>query len=710
MRNYLLLLLLALTFVIPAQAADEPLPFFGDLNARNIRMQVERPSLRMRAATFDSDSLRQLSILEIAESVQLLLNLFEDTAPLVNVDISLKDNGAIVLTGTIDGIDESIVYLYFKDGMLSGQITNPMTNETFIIEPISIDAVRIYEYDTNKVLTCASEHLVMPAAALEAQPRIVPRETSQFVDLLIYYTPAARDTMGGISQVEAEIEASVTYANQALTNSGIGDDVQYRIVSLRLASGYTEAADLTTEQGTTPGIVFDIERLQGKNDGYIDDVHDVRNERGADIVLLITYRPATGVGGIAYTLSSKSNGADAFAFGAVELTAANANLSLAHEIGHIMGCNHGVTNNGVDDDGLHNYSIGYHFTGLDSNGYRTVMAYSRTGETRVPYFSNPNVNYQGVPTGGVPDGLAVTANNASTLQETAPFVGDYRDEVPPNEAPVANNETYTVKHGRTLTVDDKSGVLANDTDPNDDDLTAVLDTDVSSGTLSLNADGSFTYTPAEVYVSEVTFTYYATDGELNSFTATVTINIAENIKVLAYKIKRSNKLSGDGNTLKLSTELILLTELKEDDSQEVLGGVAAWKDGKDRFYHVYNAEDLEVNIGNLAADQSLQAMGVGEPGGGDLSIWLAAGKAKNTAISEVDDAIVPASLKGKEILASPNNLLAGEGKISVRFDKKITLNANNGTGGINDVIDDIVAAYEKKKHTESATDPFALPE
>ena len=383
---------------------------------------------------------------------------------------------------------------------------------------------------------------------------------------------------------------------------------------------------------------------------------------------------------------------------------------IIHEIGHIMGCNHGVTNNGVDDDGLHNYSIGYHFTGLDSNGYRTVMAYSRTGETRVPYFSNPNVNYQGVPTGGVPDGLAVTANNASTLQETAPFVGDYRDEVPPNEAPVANNETYTVKHGRTLTVDDKSGVLANDTDPNDDDLTAVLDTDVSSGTLSLNADGSFTYTPAEVYVSEVTFTYYATDGELNSFTATVTINIAENIKVLAYKIKRSNKLSGDGNTLKLSTELILLTELKEDDSQEVLGGVAAWKDGKDRFYHVYNAEDLEVNIGNLAADQSLQAMGVGEPGGGDLSIWLAAGKAKNTAISEVDDAIVPASLKGKEILASPNNLLAGEGKISVRFDKKITLNANNGTGGINDVIDDIVAAYEKKKHTESATDPFALPE
>ncbi len=50
------------------------------------------------------------------------------------------------------------------------------------------------------------------------------------------------------------------------------------------------------------------------------------------------------------------------------------------------------------------------------------------------------------------------------------------------------------------------GVLANDTDENDDVLTAVLDADVSNGTLSLSSDGSFTYGhlcryPLRVYVA-----------------------------------------------------------------------------------------------------------------------------------------------------------------------------------------------------------------
>ena len=43
------------------------------------------------------------------------------------------------------------------------------------------------------------------------------------------------------------------------------------------------------------------------------------------------------------------------------------------------------------------------------------------------------------------------------------------------------------------------GVLANDTDPDGDPLTAVLVTGPSHGTLTLNANGSFTYTPAANY-------------------------------------------------------------------------------------------------------------------------------------------------------------------------------------------------------------------
>ena len=60
------------------------------------------------------------------------------------------------------------------------------------------------------------------------------------------------------------------------------------------------------------------------------------------------------------------------------------------------------------------------------------------------------------------------------------------------------------------------GVLANDTDPDGDPLTAVLVTGPSHGTLTLNANGSFTYTPAANFTGTDSFTYRASDGTLNS--------------------------------------------------------------------------------------------------------------------------------------------------------------------------------------------------
>ena len=63
-------------------------------------------------------------------------------------------------------------------------------------------------------------------------------------------------------------------------------------------------------------------------------------------------------------------------------------------------------------------------------------------------------------------------------------------------------------------------MLANDTDPNGDALTAVLVTNPAHGTLTLNADGSFTYTPAGDYTGPDSFTYRASDGTPTSAPAT----------------------------------------------------------------------------------------------------------------------------------------------------------------------------------------------
>ncbi len=88
-------------------------------------------------------------------------------------------------------------------------------------------------------------------------------------------------------------------------------------------------------------------------------------------------------------------------------------------------------------------------------------------------------------------------------------------------------DSYTVSWNRTLQIA-APGVLGNDSDPNEDALTAVLVSGPSSGTLQLNSDGSFTFTPATNFSGSDSFTYCAFDGSDPSNVATVTIDIAAN--------------------------------------------------------------------------------------------------------------------------------------------------------------------------------------
>ena len=92
---------------------------------------------------------------------------------------------------------------------------------------------------------------------------------------------------------------------------------------------------------------------------------------------------------------------------------------------------------------------------------------------------------------------------------------------------VASGDVYSVKHDRTLRIT-VPGVLANDTGAAS--LSAVLVSSAAHGTVMLNADGSFVYTPNAGYGvvinSTDSFTYAVQDGNSRtSNTATVTITI-----------------------------------------------------------------------------------------------------------------------------------------------------------------------------------------
>jgi len=96
--------------------------------------------------------------------------------------------------------------------------------------------------------------------------------------------------------------------------------------------------------------------------------------------------------------------------------------------------------------------------------------------------------------------------------------------IPVNDAPVANNDEYTVDEGGTLIIA-APGVLGNDTDAEGNPLQAVLVTGPTHGVLILNSDGSFTYTHDGSETTVDNLTYRADDGLLESNTATVTLNI-----------------------------------------------------------------------------------------------------------------------------------------------------------------------------------------
>lgn len=96
----------------------------------------------------------------------------------------------------------------------------------------------------------------------------------------------------------------------------------------------------------------------------------------------------------------------------------------------------------------------------------------------------------------------------------------------PNRAPSATDDAFSVAQGGVLTVPAASGVLANDTDADGDALTATRISQPANGSVTLNANGSFTYTPTAGFSGSDSFTYRANDGTVASNLATVRITVS----------------------------------------------------------------------------------------------------------------------------------------------------------------------------------------
>jgi VCBS repeat-containing protein len=95
---------------------------------------------------------------------------------------------------------------------------------------------------------------------------------------------------------------------------------------------------------------------------------------------------------------------------------------------------------------------------------------------------------------------------------------------PQNDPPSAVGESYSLTSGNVLDVN-APGVLGNDSDIDSGSLQAQLATAPGHGALTLNANGSFSYTPAAGYSGPDSFAYVATDGAAMSGQAVVAITV-----------------------------------------------------------------------------------------------------------------------------------------------------------------------------------------
>ncbi|HZX48578.1 MAG TPA: DUF1566 domain-containing protein [Nitrospirota bacterium] len=335
----------------------------------------------------------------------ITLNLFNDVS-FTAVEDRMEERSANRYTwyGHIEGIEQSHVILVNEDGDMAGAVfVGP--GEQYQVRPIGGGVHAVYDVDTSAF---PPEAEPIPVYTQDTSALSPPTagccDSGSTIDVMVVYTSAAAAASGNIV---SEIQLAVDQTNTAYANSLISQ--RLRLVHTAQVT-YTETGNSNT----------DLTRLQSPSDGYMDDVHTLREAYHADVVSLLV-ESMTDACGRGYQMTNVSNSFESLAFNVVDRECATSNMSYAHELGHNMGAEHDRANGGQAA-----YSYSYGHVASDKK-WRTLMAYASSCSNcpRITHFSNPGVTYSGVPT-GIPEGQTNSADNAKTLNNTAYTVANFR--------------------------------------------------------------------------------------------------------------------------------------------------------------------------------------------------------------------------------------------------------------------------------------------
>jgi len=436
---FFVLVLLA-GFVYSSQAASVSqellLPVSAAVEARAAYPAMPGLAIRSRPVEINTALLKNIRV-----GSQIVFNLFDDLSLVGVVDQNQVFAVGETWTGHFTTQPEEQFVLAESGGQVSASIwlvgssyqigSTPGSQQIVFqlnqaifpreLEPLTVDAEQL------------NQSAEQAPSAGPAVPGAPSADSGYVIDVLVAYTPAVRAKLGGDSNVQSLILNGISASNLAYSNSQITQ-------TLNLAGGagfltaYTEAATMNT----------DLTYLYKTADGVMDNVPAERETRKADLVSLWVDSPDPNACGIGFLMVEVSPAYASLGYNVVDYTCAVANLSFPHELGHNMGALH----DWYQDTGITPFTYAHGYLNGPA-GWRTIMAYNNSTYcaggycSRLQYFSNPNVTYNGAPM-GVAAGTGTTsctslpcdANVRLTFAKTARTIANYRVSlVPPTATP-----------------------------------------------------------------------------------------------------------------------------------------------------------------------------------------------------------------------------------------------------------------------------------
>ena len=390
-------------------------------------LQTSRQAtVREQLVHVDLDELTRIARVSTTQAQEsFALDVFGESL-LVRVERSLAAGPAqYVIHGRVAAREASgSVTIAIVNGVAQGSITTP-DGRHFSIRYAG-DAYQIAELDVRRAVACGNERdssrrdrfsksgaASLNAAFLDPSFPVGDESLRPQIDVMLVYTPAMRTAAGGEDAMRALCDLAIAETNQSFLDSGIS--VEARLVHAQEVN-YTEV---------DTGI--DLGRLTERSDGFLDEVHALRDQYAADVVHLFLASSTDGFGGRAFIASSAD-------------TAFGVNVGIwpfRHELGHNLGCHHDRPNAG-EGGATFSYGYGYSFTGTNGQIYGDLMSYvgQYTG-----LFSTPRVTHQGKPA-GVLKSVPNSADNATAINNSAAFVAAFRGpDQPSSTAPKLNAGT-----------------------------------------------------------------------------------------------------------------------------------------------------------------------------------------------------------------------------------------------------------------------------